>query len=110
MQRPARDFGLIGIVQMRFDRRTSASGTLPRQRRFQAFLDLLRRRRRPMSMLAMLLAGLAARSLGMFLGRMLGKRSRLTLGRSLGGLQADLEAYHLRLEFGVDFRAYLAVA
>ena len=82
----AGNLGLVLVIDMGFVDVTATLRTGIGQRGVQFFVDLGRGRRRSMAMLAVLAAALAARRLGMLLGRGLGKGSRLALGGTLEGL------------------------
>jgi hypothetical protein len=74
----SRDVGLKLLIQMILDDVAAAIRTLFGQGRIEGFIDALSRRRLTMSVLAVLLALLAARPLGPFLGFAFGKRRGLT--------------------------------
>lgn len=96
----ARNLGLVLLINVGFVDFATAFGTGIRQRRFMDFVDLLRWRYLAMAMPAVTPTAFAARSLGMFLGRILGERRRLALGSALVLVEQSRKLLDPGLEFG----------
>jgi hypothetical protein len=97
--RLAGNLGLVLLIDVSFVDVAAALGTFIRQGCFQSFVDLLRPRGRSVAMLAMLATGFAARSFGMFFGRILGERGGLPFGRALQRLELSQQLGDASFEF-----------
>ena len=93
---------------MILDHVAAALGTLLGQGGVKRFIDLVGRRRLAMAVLAVLLAGLAARLLGILFRLAFGKGSRLALGGAFDLLQTMLQIANGLLELSV-LRAQLLI-
>jgi hypothetical protein len=78
------NLGLELLIEMILDDVTAAIGTVIGQGRVERFIDLVGRRRLPMAVLAVLVAGLAARLVGVLFRRTFGERGGLPLGGAFG--------------------------
>ena len=96
----ARDLGLELLGHRRFDEMAPAMRAGVGQRDFVVLADLLGRRRRSMSVLAVLGTGLTAGPLGLGLGWPFAEGSRLAFTGGQGLFQASALLGNLSLEFG----------
>jgi hypothetical protein len=98
--RPARDLGLELLGHGALDEAALTVGAGVGERGLVAFADLFRRWRGAMAVRAVRLAGLAARRLGIGLGRTLAERGGLPFAGAQGALEAPGQFRDLGFEFG----------
>ena len=99
LDRSAWDLDLVLLLNFRFRDRTAAVGTSRGQEGFVGFVDLVGRRRRPMSFLAVVIARLAAGLLRLLLEHALGEGSRLAFAGTAFRFEKLQQPLLLRFEF-----------
>src|SRR5437867_1121040 len=93
------DLDLILLLNVGFLDGTAAIRTALRQGSLIGFVDLLGRRRRPMPLVAVVIPGLAAGLLGLFLERAFGEGGSLALAGPTLGFEKLKQALSLGFEF-----------